>query len=94
MAMKTFDQWYKQARRAFLIEALIEAKGNQCVAAAELGIHRNTLYHMLREDGVTPVMVRSIRRAQPAVAVPDSSNITQNIYRTAERTLANGHQCT
>lgn len=36
-------------KRIFITDALLDAKGNQCQAARELGMHRNTLSRNITE---------------------------------------------
>jgi hypothetical protein len=71
-------EWVRAARRAFLIDALVAAKGNQCVAADALGVHRNTLYRMMQEDGITPRMVRDLL---PITNLTGTSNPSRSIKR-------------
>lgn len=81
----TYAAWRKQARRTFLIQTLNDAKGNQCVAAEELGVHRNTLARMMKQDGIPPPGVVEIRNAQPYVQHPSPLNYSRRIYRLPTR---------
>jgi hypothetical protein len=84
MAM-TYKLWLSRSRRQFLIDTLVEAKGNQLAAAEALGVHRNTLFRMLHEDGIGPEVVRAIRRNQATNHTAVKTTIpypTQSIYRT------------
>lgn len=44
-----FDDAVRQFRRAFIREVLLTHRGNQCKAAEELGMHRNTLSRAMAE---------------------------------------------
>ena len=39
----TYTEAVREFKRRFLLEVLAHHKGNQCKAAKELGMHRNTL---------------------------------------------------
>jgi hypothetical protein len=77
------DRWFHTVRRQFVIDVLIENRGNQIAAAESLGIHRNTLYRIMREDQITPKMVREIRFSRPMEpSLADPKIYTLNIRRT------------
>lgn len=59
--MKTYHRWIRKHRRRFLIESLRDAAGNASVAAGNLGIHRNTLSRLMKEDGITPAVLKAVR---------------------------------
>jgi DNA-binding NtrC family response regulator len=53
----------KQFKRRYILEVLAHHKGNQCKAATELGMHRNTLSRTLAElDLDTAQIRRGMRR--------------------------------
>ena len=54
-----FAEEMRKAMRRILLRAIREAGGNLCVAAIELGIHRNTLGRMLKEIGLTGAQVKA-----------------------------------
>ena len=49
----------RQFKRRYLIEVLGKHKGNQCKAAEELGMHRNTLSRTLAELDLDTAAIRS-----------------------------------
>jgi Fis family transcriptional regulator len=44
-----YEDGVRQFKRQFLLEVLIAHRGNQCKAAEELGMHRNTLSRTMAE---------------------------------------------
>ena len=53
----------RQFKRRYILEVLAHHKGNQCKAATELGMHRNTLSRTLAElDLDTAQIRRGLRR--------------------------------
>jgi Fis family transcriptional regulator len=53
----------RQFKRRYILEVLAHHKGNQCKAATELGMHRNTLSRTLAElDMNTAQIRRGMRR--------------------------------
>ena len=48
----TLDEAKRSVRKAFIEGALRETKGNQCLAAIRLGMHRNTLCREIKELGI------------------------------------------
>lgn len=61
----TYDEAVREFRKRFLLEVLSSHRGNQCKAAKELGVHRNTLSRMLAELHIDPGTVRSGMRRPP-----------------------------
>jgi Fis family transcriptional regulator len=49
----------RQFKKRYLLEVLSHHKGNQCKAAAELGMHRNTLSRTLAELEMDTARIRS-----------------------------------
>jgi Fis family transcriptional regulator, factor for inversion stimulation protein len=49
----------KQFKRRYIYEVLSQHKGNQCKAAAELGMHRNTLSRTLAELDMNTAQIRN-----------------------------------
>jgi len=49
----------RQFKRRYLLEVLAHHKGNQCKAAEELGMHRNTLSRTLSELDLDTAQIRS-----------------------------------
>ncbi len=54
-----FEDAVRQFQRQFLLEALLANRGNQCKAAEELGMHRNTLSRKMAELGLGVAEVRA-----------------------------------
>ncbi len=46
----TYAEAVREFRRRFVLQVLLANRGNQCKAAEELGVHRNTMRRML--DGL------------------------------------------
>lgn len=49
----SYEEALRAFKREYLLAALAKVRGNQCKAAANLGMHRNTLRRTLTECGVT-----------------------------------------
>ena len=49
----------KQFKRRYIMEVLAQHKGNQCKAAEELGMHRNTLSRLLTELEMDSAQIRT-----------------------------------
>ena len=66
----------RQFKKRYLLEVLAQHKGNQCKAAEELGMHRNTLSRLLTELEMDSAQIRTgIRngmRRPPASARPQA----------------------
>ena len=48
----------RQLKRRYILEVLAHHKGNQCKAATELGMHRNTLSRTLAELDMNTAQIR------------------------------------
>jgi hypothetical protein len=48
----------RQFKKRYILEVLAHHKGNQCKAATELGMHRNTLSRTLAELDMDTTMIR------------------------------------
>ena len=74
-----YTEALRQFKRRYLLEVLAHHKGNQCKAAEELGMHRNTLSRTLAELDMDTVQIRNgIRngmRRPPASERPRIQNI-------------------
>ena len=74
----TYSDAVRHFKRRYILEVLAQHKGNQCKAAEELGMHRNTLSRTLTELDLDSTQIRNgmrrppvserPRAAQPAVA--------------------------
>jgi Fis family transcriptional regulator len=65
----------KQFKRRYILEVLSHHKGNQCKAAEELGMHRNTLSRTLAELDLDTAQIRSGMRRPPASERPRLQSI-------------------
>lgn len=54
----TYDEAVREFKKRFLIEVLAQHRGNQCKAAKELGMHRNTLSRTISELDIDPSQIR------------------------------------
>lgn len=58
----------REFKKRFLLEVLVRHRGNQCKAAEELGMHRNTLSRTLAELDLDSTQIRrGIRRPPRSV---------------------------
>jgi Fis family transcriptional regulator len=65
----------KQFKRGYILEVLAHHKGNQCKAAEELGMHRNTLSRTLAELDLDTAQIRSGMRRPPTSERPRLQSI-------------------
>ena len=72
----------RQFKRRYLIEVLSRHKGNQCKAAEELGMHRNTLSRTLAELELDSAQIRSGARRPPTSERPRPQVFPQTILKT------------
>jgi Fis family transcriptional regulator, factor for inversion stimulation protein len=72
--LRTAGVPYSQAvhvfRKQFISTLLTRHHGNQCKAAKELGVHRNTIKRMLKELGIDPNDFRALNGGRPRFPVP------------------------
>ena len=54
----TYDEAVREFKKRFLTEVLSQHRGNQCKAAKELGMHRNTLSRTIAELEIDPSQIR------------------------------------
>ena len=60
-----YDDAVRQFKRQYLLEVLRAHRGNQCKAAEELGMHRNTLSRAMAELGLELAEVRAGLKRPP-----------------------------
>ena len=60
-----YDEAVRDFKKQFLREVLVSNRGNQCKAADELGIHRNTLSRTMAELGLSLAEVRAGLKRPP-----------------------------
>jgi Fis family transcriptional regulator len=61
----SYAEAIRQFKRRYILEVLAQHKGNQCKAADELGMHRNTLSRTLAELELDTAQIRSGMRRPP-----------------------------
>jgi Fis family transcriptional regulator len=54
----SYSESVRQFKRRYILEVLAHHKGNQCKAATELGMHRNTLSRTLAELDLNTAQIR------------------------------------
>ena len=54
----SYSDSVRQFKRRYILEVLAHHKGNQCKAATELGMHRNTLSRTLAELDMNTAQIR------------------------------------
>jgi DNA-binding NtrC family response regulator len=60
-----YEHAVREFKRQYLREVLVAHKGNQCKAAEELGIHRNTLSRVMAELDLDLAEVRATLKRPP-----------------------------
>jgi len=74
-----FDEAVREFKKQYLREVLIANRGNQCKAADELGMHRNTLSRAMSELGLSLAEVRAGLKRPPRSERPVYSAIRQGL---------------
>jgi Fis family transcriptional regulator len=72
-----YEDGVREFKRTFLREVLIANRGNQCKAAEELGMHRNTLSRAMAELGLSLAEVRAGLKRPPRSERPVHSAVRQ-----------------
>ena len=67
-----YEDAVREFKKQYLREVLLAHRGNQCKAAEELGMHRNTLSRTMTELGMDLAQIRRgmrkpVRSVRPAV---------------------------
>jgi DNA-binding NtrC family response regulator len=75
-----YDDAVREFKKQYLREVLIAHRGNQCKAADELGIHRNTLSRTMAELELHLAEVRATLKRPPRSERPVYSTVRQ-VYR-------------
>ena len=60
-----YDEAVREFKRRFILEVLSHHRGNQCKAARELSMHRNTLRRTIAELKLDPEQIRSGLKRPP-----------------------------
>ncbi len=66
----TYVDAVREFKKRFILEVLARHRGNQCKAAEELGMHRNTLSRTLTELGLDSAQIRQGMRRPPRSVHP------------------------
>lgn len=75
-----YEDAVREFKKQYLREVLIAHRGNQCKAAEELGMHRNTLSRAMAELGLDLAEVRATLKRPPRVERPVVGGI-RSVYR-------------
>jgi hypothetical protein len=81
----------RQFKKRYILEVLAHHKGNQCKAATELGMHRNTLSRTLAELDMDTAMIRNGMR-RPVMSERPAMGQRTSDGRTRMQIAANGRQ--
>jgi DNA-binding NtrC family response regulator len=54
-----YDEAVREFKKRYILEVLAHHRGNQCKAARELSMHRNTLRRTIAELNLDPAQIRS-----------------------------------
>ena len=76
-----YEEALREFKKQYLREVLLSHRGNQCRAAEELGMHRNTLSRTMTELGLSLAEVRAGLKRPPRSERPVYSATRQIIGR-------------
>jgi DNA-binding NtrC family response regulator len=65
-----YNDAVREFKKRYILEVLSRHRGNQCKAADELGMHRNTLSRTLTELGMDSTQIRQGIRRPPTSVRP------------------------
>ena len=77
----SYTEAVRQFKRRYILEVLAAHKGNQCKAAEELGMHRNTLARTLAELDLNMTEIRNGVRRPPASERPRAGSAPVHLTR-------------
>ena len=77
-----YEEAVREFKRQYLREVLMSHRGNQCKAAEELGMHRNTLSRAMAELGLSLSEIRASLKRPPRSERP--------VYSMAHQRLRQG----
>jgi Fis family transcriptional regulator len=79
-----YNEAVRQFKKRYILEVLAHHRGNQCKAAEELGMHRNTLSRTLAELEMNTAQIRQgVRRPPVSERLPDRSLERVRIHNIA-----------
>jgi Fis family transcriptional regulator len=79
-----YNEAVRQFKKRYILEVLAHHRGNQCKAAEELGMHRNTLSRTLAELEMNTAQIRQgVRRPPVSERLPDRSSERVRIHNIA-----------
>jgi Fis family transcriptional regulator len=78
----SYTEAVRNFKRRYIYEVLAHHKGNQCKAAEELGMHRNTLSRTLAELDMDTAQIRTGMRRPPVSERPRVESISRGITGT------------
>ena len=70
-----YSEAVREFKKRFIITVLEENRGNQCKAARQLGMHRNTLSRTLAELDLDTAQIRNGMRRPPSSERPRIQSI-------------------
>jgi DNA-binding NtrC family response regulator len=76
-----YEDAVREFKKQYLREVLLAHRGNQCKAAEELGMHRNTLSRTMAELGLSLTEVRAGLKRPPRSERPVFSAVRQAFGR-------------
>jgi DNA-binding NtrC family response regulator len=75
-----YEEAVREFKKQYLREVLVAHRGNQCKAAEEMGMHRNTLSRTMADLGLHLAEVRATLKRPPRSERPVFSAVRQ-VYR-------------
>ena len=66
----TYTEAVREFKKRFLLQVLQAHRGNQCKAAGDLQVHRNTLSRMIAELEIDPAEIRAGVKRPPRGVSP------------------------
>jgi DNA-binding NtrC family response regulator len=78
-----YSEAVREFKKRFLLTVLEENHGNQCKAARELGMHRNTLSRTINELELDVATLRNGMRRPPRAARPATPSVVTPVEKKA-----------